>query len=631
MKKEIKEVIDTKKDHKTANIGEIKSAYIIKKLFSFLNEENKLDMIKYNKHIQKLLGININNYKQLSGKYKIGGINSYGKEYMLNTNVLLFEGEYKNKKRNGEGKEYNILEELIYEGGYINGKRDGYGLEYNNKGELIFEGEYKNGKRWKGYGKDKNTIDFDDELLIFEGEYKNGKRWKGIEYELSNINDKNIFQDYKIKFKGEYLNGKRWNGIGYDFTGEYLYTLENGNGEAELELCQSNTFGYNYEKYRLFYEGEFINGDIISKQYTFYFLSDQEIKLLYEGEYINGKIKNGKWYDQNGIIECEIKNGNGKGKEYNNGRYRILLFEGEFLNGEKNGKGKEYYNTLGELKFEGEYLNGKRNGKGKEYNLNGGLIFEGEYLNGERWNGYEIGYFEGYDDSRYEYPANNDQHEIDDYDIESYLIGDNGIELNEIKNNKIEYEIEYINGKKWNAISYDENGDYRLDIINGNGKITEYNYVDKRKYEVEYVNGKKNGKGKEYYRILYYPMCHCHIEYGPYYLIFEGEYLNGKKYKGIEYNYNSYDNDFYSSVIKLTFEGEYSNGRKYNGIVKERDDDGYYYIKGEFIDGVFYKQYEEDYDPYEEEEYNMYKYLERKNKSKKRNKRKGKGKKLFNV
>ena len=109
--------------------------------------------IKYNKHIQKLLGININNYKQLSGKYKIGGINSYGKEYMLNTNVLLFEGEYKNRKRNGQGKEYNILEELIYEGGYINGKRDGYGLEYNNKGELIFEGEYKNGKRWKGYGK----------------------------------------------------------------------------------------------------------------------------------------------------------------------------------------------------------------------------------------------------------------------------------------------------------------------------------------------------------------------------------------------------------------------------------------------------------------------------------------------
>ena len=34
--------------------------------------------------------------------------------------------------------------------------------------------------------------------------------------------------------------------------------------------------------------------------------------------------------------------------------------------------------------FEGEYKNGQRNGKGKEYNLDGELIFEGEYKNGQR-------------------------------------------------------------------------------------------------------------------------------------------------------------------------------------------------------------------------------------------------------
>ena len=39
------------------------------------------------------------------------------------------------------------------------------------------------------------------------------------------------------------------------------------------------------------------------------------------------------------------------------------------------------------LEYEGEYLNGERNGKGKEYNNDGELIFEGEYLNGKRWNG----------------------------------------------------------------------------------------------------------------------------------------------------------------------------------------------------------------------------------------------------
>jgi len=53
------------------------------------------------------------------------------------------------------------------------------------------------------------------------------------------------------------------------------------------------------------------------------------------------------------------------------------MFEGEYKNGEKNGKGKEY-NDNGKLKFEGEYKNGKRwNGKGKEYYGNGKLEFEG--------------------------------------------------------------------------------------------------------------------------------------------------------------------------------------------------------------------------------------------------------------
>ena len=45
------------------------------------------------------------------------------------------------------------------------------------------------------------------------------------------------------------------------------------------------------------------------------------------------------------------------------------------------------YTIDGNLEFEGEYLNGKWNGKGKEYNIKNELIFEGEYLNRERWIG----------------------------------------------------------------------------------------------------------------------------------------------------------------------------------------------------------------------------------------------------
>ena len=74
-----------------------------------------------------------------------------------------------------------------------------------------------------------------------------------------------------------------------------------------------------------------------------------------------------------------------KGKEYNSYNDNII-FEGEYLDGKRNGKGKEYY-IFGNLLFEGEYLNGKRNGRGKEYYENGKLKFDGEYLNGKEWNG----------------------------------------------------------------------------------------------------------------------------------------------------------------------------------------------------------------------------------------------------
>ena len=38
--------------------------------------------------------------------------------------------------------------------------------------------------------------------------------------------------------------------------------------------------------------------------------------------------------------------------------YSYCIFKGEYFNGQKNGKGIEYYDT--KITFEGEYLNGKR-------------------------------------------------------------------------------------------------------------------------------------------------------------------------------------------------------------------------------------------------------------------------------
>ncbi len=50
-------------------------------VFSFINENQKLIIINYNKKIQKKLEINIENYKQKCKRYKIGERNGKGKEY----------------------------------------------------------------------------------------------------------------------------------------------------------------------------------------------------------------------------------------------------------------------------------------------------------------------------------------------------------------------------------------------------------------------------------------------------------------------------------------------------------------------------------------------------------------------
>ena len=100
-------------------LQDIKCKYLIDEVLSFLNEKQKLNLIIYNKHLQKTIGININQYKYCWAKrekYKIVEENGKRKEYDVKTNILLFEGEYLNGERNGKGKEYNYNGKLIFEG-----------------------------------------------------------------------------------------------------------------------------------------------------------------------------------------------------------------------------------------------------------------------------------------------------------------------------------------------------------------------------------------------------------------------------------------------------------------------------------------------------------------------------------
>jgi len=87
------------------NIGKpIESLYILKDIFSFLSKKQKLKIIIYNKDLQKILDINIEDYKRISKIYKKGEKNGKGKEYEISSKHMIFEGEYINGKRNEKGK-----------------------------------------------------------------------------------------------------------------------------------------------------------------------------------------------------------------------------------------------------------------------------------------------------------------------------------------------------------------------------------------------------------------------------------------------------------------------------------------------------------------------------------------------
>ena len=310
----------------------LKSKYIVKIIFSLIIEKVKLEMVKYNKSLQIKLDISIINYKIFSGKFIVDKNIGLTKEYSLN-GELIYEGEYLKGKRNGKGKEYDSEGILIYEGEYLNGKKNGKGKVYDPKGNLIFVGEYMNGKIWNGKGKEYRSQGI-----------RNGK-------------GKVYYPKDNFIFIGEYLNWKIWNGKG------------KGNFYSEVEYLNGKKWNVN-----------FFNVKNQSK----YSLIDGKGFII---EYIGANSTYNEFNDFNEIFGAHPI------LEYSGfSTYRFpIIFEGEYLNGERNGKGKEYLLSPFVLDpiliYEGEYLNGKRNGKGKEYDSKGILIFEGEYLNGKKWSG----------------------------------------------------------------------------------------------------------------------------------------------------------------------------------------------------------------------------------------------------
>ena len=208
------------------------------------------------------------------------------------------------------------------------------------------------------------------------------------------------------------------------------------------------------------------------------------------------------------IWDLEIRK---KGKEYN--KDKVLIYEGEFKNGERNGQGKEFF-LNGNLLFNGNYLNGKRNGQGKEFYPNGNLLYEGDYMSGKRNNG-NIYLTEGKTDK---------------------IIKGDGINKEFSENGDL-LEGEYKDGKKQGKwVKYDINGEI---LIEGNYKNSKKNGIwieflpGRRKIIENYKDDIIDGQCSEFYEDN---------------LIKEKFYKNGNLYKSIKYanhetNRCIYDNE----------------------------------------------------------------------------------------
>ena len=551
-------------------LKKIKSNYILKKFFSFLDVKLKLNIIKYNKSLQKNLLNELDYFKKISGRYLIQDNNyNYGKEFTLDKNILVYIGGYNNGKRNGKGVEYNENGIFKFEGEFSNGRRNGQGKEYkqdkdNGQIKLYFEGNYKNGKK-----NGKGIVYKYNKRIKFEGEFFNDlKEGSGKEYYLNG----------KIKFEGEYKKDKKWNGKGYDINGNIDYIISEGKGIIKL---------YKYSTNSLTFEGEYKNGEKNGKgkEYNYHgqlvfggkYLNGKRHgqgkeylakinKISFEGEYKEGKKWNGKGYDNQGNIIYELNNGQGYVKLYNED---YCYFEGEYKNGEANGYGKSFlkmrFNGSVRKTFEGIYKDDKQF-EGKEYDYyDSKLIYEGTFKNGKYFNGKKL-FSQFYDDDKYE---------------GEYLNGKKWKGIEKIYKGSLEMEFEYIKGKINKVKGYNpENKEISFNINNGNGILKYYNKCGGRinmrsknkdkiylNFEMQLNDGEIKGIGKEYNEdgklILEGEYCNdvkngkgkIFSEKGK--LIFEGEIYNGVK--------NGYGKDYFLNG-KLMFEGIYINNEKFIGF-----------------------------------------------------------------
>ena len=276
----------------------------------------------------------------------------------------IYEGELVKDIREGNGK-FIYNDGRYYIGQWHNDLPNGKGALFNKNDKLIYEGNFVN-EKFEGYGK----------LMI-----KNGDYYKGFFVRNEFQGQGEYFYKNGEKYSGEFLDGKKHGkGILYLKNGKEKY---NGNfvnekyeGEGRINFSNGEYFIGRFKKGKILGCGELFN---------------EKNKLIYRGEFKDKLFEgNGEYYFPDG--RCFIgnfKNGifEGDGIILDE-KKEILLFEGKFLNGKYEGKGK-MHNGL--FYYIGDFKSGMKNGNGELY-YEGKLEYKGDFLN-DKYNGFGIYYY----------------------------------------------------------------------------------------------------------------------------------------------------------------------------------------------------------------------------------------------
>ena len=500
-----------------------------------------------------------------------------GKGMLICSSNIVYEGSFKERKRNGYGK--ITLPNYLTIKGYWDDNEKLDIISYNGS-------DYK----WK-YFSDKECnllikMLYQDNTILYQQLFNNEMSFfndrKDIVYRSSScyfisFDDENMMMvsikdDENDLWNHPELLNKNNNLVSYYLSDGVMIKTHAFFDKESKKLIEQGTITIDGENYRI----EFIEDDSVllcgrmetildKKIVSFIFYDNGDV---YVGDTVNNSIKDGvgmiQFSEGNtfiGVFKNDINNGRGiyNGIQYKNGKwennkyipgeeiwkeFKCGKYKGDLVNGLPNGNGIMYYHSGG--KYTGEWKNGKKNGKGMF--ISKLTTRKGTWVNG----------------------AMEGKGTITFNDTKERYLGD-------FKNGKFEGKGIYF---------YQDGGKYIGEFKNDkkNGKGVFYDKYGNEEYNGDYLNGHRTGKGIIYYR---------YSQEGVKYI---GEVLNGKRNGKGEYLYTDgtifegyFVNDNVSGNGKILFSnsdvytGQFSNG-KINGFGVMKYKNGNCY-KGEFKNG----------------------------------------------